>query len=288
MIMEDIMGPKRLVKLAATMLVLLLIRTAGAGEKAYTFGVLNQRNPVLTAQYWNPILEYVSKKSGITLQLQMGKTVQETDDMTERGEFDFIFSNHIFMSRISRTGYNVIVKPVEESIQGQIVVLENTPLHTLEDLEGKEIAFPSETAFVAYAVTMDAIQQKGIHVKPVFAGNQEGVMGQLKAGRVPAASVNSQVMLEFARRQHIKFRVLWSSEKFAPMPIAVHRRVGKKQVKAVQEALVRMASDPEGLRVLQACAAVVKQSPPLGFVTANDRDYENQRNFYRKTMLKGF
>jgi len=288
MIKENIMGPKLSIKLAATILVLLLITTAVSGEKTYTFGVLNQRNPVLTAQYWNPILEYVSKKSGVALQLQMGKTVQETDGMTERGEFDFIFSNHIFMPRISKTGYQVIARPAEESIQGQIVVLENAPIRALEDLEGKEVAFPSETAFVAYAVTMNAMQQKGIQVKPVFAGNQEGVMGQLKAGRVPAASVNSQVMLEFARREQIKFRALWSSEKFAAMPIAVHRRVGKKQVKAVREALVGMASDPEGLKVLQVCAAVVKQSPPLGFVTAGGRDYENQRNFYRTTVLKGF
>jgi len=274
--------------LAVTILALLLTGAANSGEKTYTFGVLNQRNPILTAQYWNPILKYVSAKSGVALQLQMGKNVQETDGMTERGEFDFIFSNHIFMPHIAKTGYRVIARPAGGPIQGQIVVLENAPIHALRDLEGREIAFPSETAFVAYAVTMDALQRKGIQVKPVFAGNQEGVMGQLKAGRVPAASVNSEIMLEFASREQIQYRVLWASEKFDAIPIAVQRGVGKKQVKAVQEALVNMASDPEGLQVLKTSAAVLNQKPPLGFVPANDRDYANQRNFYRTTVLKGF
>jgi phosphonate transport system substrate-binding protein len=286
--LKKIVDPNRFMKLAATILVLLLIRTAMAGEKAYTFGMLNQRNAVLTAQYWNPILEYVGRKSGVLLQLKIGKTVRELDDMTEGGEFDFIYSNHIFMPRIAKAGYQVIARPVGESFRGQIVVLENAPIHALKDLNGKEVAFSSEAAFAAYAVTMDAMLRQGIHVKPVFAGNQEGVIGQLKAGRVPAASVNSQILLEFARRERIKFRELWSSDLFAAIPIAVHRRVDKKQVKAVQETLVGMASDPEGLKVLKACAALIKQNPPLGFETAVESDYENQRMFYRTTVFKGF
>jgi phosphonate transport system substrate-binding protein len=272
----------------ALILSVLFINTAAAGDSALIFGVLNQRNPVLTAQYWNPILDYVSKKSGVELQLKMGKTVQETDSITEQGVFDFVFSNHIFIPRLSRAGYQVIARPVEESIQGQIVVLEDTPVRALVDLAGKEVAFPSETAFVAYAVTMDALTRKGIQVKPVFAGNQEGVMGQLKAGRVTAASVNSLVMREFAIREQIKYRVLWSSVKFAGMPIAVNRRVNKKKAKAVCDVLVGMASDPEGLKVLSASAAVIKQKPPFGFVAVEKRNYENQREFYKKTVLKGF
>lgn len=282
------MDPKQFMRLTATILVLLLMRTATAGGKAYTFGMLNQRNAVLTAQYWNPILEYVGRKSGVSLQLKILKTVRELDDMTEAGEFDFIYSNHIFMPRVAKTGYQVIARPVGQSFRGQIVVLEKAPIHALKDLNGREVAFSSETAFAAYVVTMDAMRRKGIQVKPVFAGNQEGVIGQLKAGRVSAASVNSQIMLAFARREQIKFRELWSSEEFAAIPIAVHRRVPETQVKAVQEVLVSMGSDPEGLKVLQACAALVKQNPPLGFETAVESDYENQRKFYRTTVLKGY
>ena len=50
-----------------------------------SFGVLNQRSVQLTAEYWNPILQYVSKKSGVTLNLKMGKTAPDTSAMTGRG-----------------------------------------------------------------------------------------------------------------------------------------------------------------------------------------------------------
>ena len=282
------MESQRLSKQLAIILLVLFANPVFGTDNVYTFGVLNQRNPVATAEYWNPILDYVSKKSGVTLQLKMGKTVQETDRMTEQGEFDFVFSNHIFIPRISKAGYRVIARPVEESIQGQIVVLTDTPIRILEDLAGRVVAFPSETAFVGYAVTMDALTRKGIQVNPVFAGNQEGAMGQLKAGKVQAASVNSQVMQEYALREQVNYRVLWSSPKFAGMPVAANRRVTKKEIKAVRDALVNMASDPEGMKVIAASAVAIKQKAAFGFVAADERDYENQKEFYATTVLKGF
>ena len=69
---------------------------ADEAGKAYSFGVVNQRSPVLHAQCWNPILRYVSDKSGVALQLKLAKTAPEHSAMIGRGEFDFIYSNHNF------------------------------------------------------------------------------------------------------------------------------------------------------------------------------------------------
>ena len=37
-----------------------------AEPQSYSFGVLSQRSAVLTAQYWNPILDYIGPKAGVT------------------------------------------------------------------------------------------------------------------------------------------------------------------------------------------------------------------------------
>lgn len=42
-----------------------------AAETFY-FGVLNQRSVILTAQLWNPVLHYVSAKSGVPLTIENG------------------------------------------------------------------------------------------------------------------------------------------------------------------------------------------------------------------------
>ena len=126
-----------------------------------------------------------------------------------------------------------------------------------------------------------------LQISPLFAGNQEGAIGQLKAGRGAAAAVNSEIMRDFARREGLAYRVLWTSVPYQNIPISVHPRVGKQTSDAVREALVRMAADPEGLRILAASAELIKQPPPHGFVPATDADYENVRQFHRDTLVKG-
>lgn len=266
-----------------------LILSMGAArseEKSYSFGVITQRSPVLTAQYWNPILRYVSEKSGVPLVIKLAKTGPEHSAMIGRGEFDFIYSNHNFLSQNDAVGYSVIARPVEEAIQGQIVVLADSPVQSLQDLEGKEVVFPSKVAFVGFYVPMDALLRAGIRVKPIFAGNQEGAMGQLKAGRVVAAGVNSQIMRDFAIRENVGYRALWSSEKYLNIPISAHPSVPKEKVDKVRKAFGGMADDPEGAKILAASAELVKQKPPYGFVAANDKEFDNVRRFYRNSLVK--
>lgn len=266
----------------------LAVTTAAAhGEdKTYSFGVITQRSPVLTAQYWNPILRHVSERSGVPLTLKLAKTAPDHSDMIGRGEFDFIYSNHNFTPKNDAVGYRVITRPMEAAIMGQIVVPGDSPIHSLAELDGGEVVFPSKVAFVGYHVPMDALLRAGVQVKPLFAGNQEGAMGQLKTRRVPAAGVNSQIMRDYAEREGYQYRVLWTSEPYLNIPVSAHPSVPATKVKAVQQALVAMSSDPEGAKILAASAELIKQKPPYGFIAAMDRDFDNYRRFYRKTLVK--
>jgi len=183
-------------------------------------------------------------------------------------------------------GNRVIARPWEAAIRGSLVVLANSPIHSLTELQGKEVGFRHRAAFVGYLVTLNALLKARIHVQEVIAVGQEGIMGQLKAGRVAAAGVNSQVMRDFAKREKIDYRVLWSSEEYFNIPIVAHPRVPREKVAAVRAALLHMAHDPVGLQVLTASAALIKLDPPYGFVAATDSDYDNIRMFFKHTLVK--
>lgn len=264
----------------------LLIALPLSAADSFTFGVLSQRSAVLTAEYWNPVLEHVRNKTGIRLELKIARTAPESTDATARGEYDFVYSNTFFQPRLAAVGYRVILRPRDEAITGQIVTLEDSPIRLLKDLAGREVGFPSQVAFVGYAVPMDGLLREGIAVTPVFGGNQEGIMGQLKAGRVIAAGVNNQVMKSFAARENLRYRILWESPPFNNLPIAAHPRVPAASVKAVQAAIDGMDEDPEGRKILEASAKIIGQKPPYGFLAATPDDYLSYTNFYRNTLLK--
>ena len=56
--------------------------------------------------------------------------------------------------------------------------------------------------------------------------------------------------------------------------------------KPVKAALIDMVNDPQGREILEAGADLLKSAGDLGFVAAENRDYDNYRKFYRSTQVK--
>ncbi len=276
------------------MLVLLVVGAAGASRlrseppppEPLAFGVLNQRSVSLTAEYWNPILDWVSRRTGVSLRLRMGKTATETTRMTVRGDFAFVYTNHLFSPERVRLGYRVLAREDTEGIQGAVVVRSGSGPKSLAGLQGKTVVFPSQEAFAGYRVPMDALVRAGVDVTPVFAGNQEGALAQLFAGRADAAAVNSAFARDYARRAGAAYDVLWVSETFPDLCVMARPDVPPAAVDAVRKALVSMAKDPEGARILAAGATLLNLPSARGFVESDDAEYEPYRRFYRTTLVK--
>ena len=254
--------------------------------KPYAFNVLNQRSIALTAQYWNPILTYVSAKSGVPLELKLAKTVQEGNKAAEQGAYDFLYTNHFFTPERDKLGYRVIARPAGPGIKSQIVVPADSPVQTLSDLNGKDVAFVSPDGFTGYWLPLDALLAAKVKVNVVFTGNQEASSAQLKINKVAAAGVNSTIMARYGRREAFEYRALWTSELYGDLCIMANPKVPADKAAAVVKALVDMAKDPQGLKILEDGAELLKSKSELGFVTADNRDYDNYRAFFKQTLVK--
>ena len=274
---------------SATMILaaaLALHAPSATAQQSYSFHVLNQRSIALTAQYWNPILTHVSRKSGVPLELKLAKTAQEGNAIGEKHGYDFIYTNHFFTPERDRLGYRVIARPAGPGIRSQIVVPEDSPIQSLHDLNGKEVAFVTPDAFLGYWLPMDALLRNKVRINVVFTGNQEASSAQLRVNKVAAAGVNSSVMARYARRESFQYRALWTSEIYQDLCIMASPKVPADKVAAVRAAFINMLKDPEGRQVLEAGADLLKSTDDLGFVAAESRDYDNYRKFYRTTQVK--
>jgi phosphonate transport system substrate-binding protein len=260
--------------LAGLALLLMLAWSAGAQDRPLTFGVLNQQSASLTAERWNPILQYVSTTSGVPLQLRMGPTVEDTDAMMGRGELDFVFTNHNFQPEFDGVGYKVIARWSGEPIRGVIVVPTDSPIRELRQLEGRRVAFPSRDAFAAYAVPLLALKRAGVTMQEVLAANQEGALAQLKARRVDAAAVNSRFLAQYEEREAVQFRTIFVSDGYPDLAVIAHPRLPAAVVERIRQALIGMKSDP-------AAAPVLARARSQGFDPATDREYDGVRKVYR-------
>jgi phosphonate transport system substrate-binding protein len=278
----------RLIRAAALIAsaVIALHTPQAAAQRAHSFYVLHQRTVSLTAQYWNPILTYISAKSGVPLELKLAKTARDGNAIAEGGGYDFQYTNHFFTPERDRLGWKVIARPAGAGISAQIVVPVDSPIKSLQELGGQEVAFVTPDGFTGYWLPMDALLRAKVTVKVVFTGNQEASSAQLRINKVAAAGVNSSVMARYGRRESFEYRALWSSEVYQDLCIMANPKMPAEKVAAVRAALINMAKEPEGRAVLQAGSELLKMNSELGFVPADNGDYDNYRKFYKSTQVK--
>jgi len=270
----------RLVSVAATFGLL------GAGpalsqQPTYNFSPVNQWDIKLTAAYWNPIITYVSEKSGVKLNLKIGRTSADTTSYVLANEVEFVFSNHLFSPEREKLGWKVFARRNTPALQGQIVVPADSSITELSQLKGQDVAFAGPEAFVIYKVPFAHLLSKSIDVKPVFAGNQNAAFAQLFSGKVVAAGGNSQLVDGYSRREGKKFRVLWSSEQFQDLALMASGKVPEKDYKAVANAFTTMSKDPKGQEILHQASKEVGLPQDAYFIPASGADYAAYRRFYQ-------
>ncbi len=271
---------KNLLALAATLLTLATAQAQGA-TPGYRFSPVNQFDISLTAAYWNPIIQYVSEKSGVPLSLKIGRTSADTTAYVLTQEVEFVFSNHLFSPERERLGWKVFGRRQMPAIQGQIVVPADSPITELTQLKGEEVAFAGPEALVGYKVPYAHLLNLGVDVKVVFGGNQNGALAQLFAGKVKAVGGNSQLIEGYAKRENRKFRVLWTSEPFHDLALMVSEKVPEKDAQAVAQAFLGMHLDAKGRAILHTTSQKVGLPGDAYFIPATAADYASYRKFYQ-------
>jgi len=252
-----------------------------AQSTVYRFSPVNQWDINRTAAYWNPIIKHVSEKSGVKLELKIGRTSADTTAYVLAKEVEFVFSNHLFSPEREQLGWKVFGRRWTPPLHGQIAVPADSPITRLEELNGQEVVFAGPEAFIGYKVTYGYLSSKNIEVKSVFAGNQNAAFAQLFAGKAKAVGSNSALVDGYAIKEGKKFRVLWTSEGYHDLALMASSKVPEKDVKAVASAFVGMHNDPVGKAILLKASEEVGLDQKAYFLPATGADYASYRKFYQ-------
>ena len=253
---------------------------AGAGGK-YRFSPVNQYGINLTAEYWNPIISYITEKSGVALELKIGRTSADTTSYVLAHEVEFVFSNHLFSPEREKLGWKVFGRRQTPPIHSQIVVPSDSPITYLSQLQGQEVAFAGPEALVIYKIPYAHLLSKNIAVKTVFAGNNDAALTQLFNRKAVAAGSNSQLMEGFAAREGKTYRVLWAGPALHDLALLAASDVPEKDVKAVANAFTQMYADPRGKSILETASKLVSLPADTRFIASDGSEYGAYRDFYR-------
>ena len=254
---------------------------AASQHDGYQFSPVNQYGIALTAEFWNPIIQYVYERSGVKLSLRIGRTSAETTALVLAKEVDFVFSNHLFSPEREQLGWKVFGRRDAPAVRGQIVVESSSPITDLSQLAGKTVVFPGPEATISYRFTYNELLNRKVDNQVSFAGNTDAALVQLFSGRAAAAGVNSQLVAGYAKREGKNYRVLWETEPLHDLALMASSRVPAKEVAAVARAFAGMHEDPVGKEILRVASAKVKMATEFRFVQSDGKEYDPYRRFYQ-------
>ena len=116
-------------------------RAGNAKGNAYVLAVIPSAPPVVVHRAWTPFIERLARETGLSFKLKIFNEMTEFERDLERTPRDFIFASptQIVIAHDAQ-GYIPLVRS-SRNITGALFVRKDSPVQTVRDLQGKEIAF---------------------------------------------------------------------------------------------------------------------------------------------------
>ncbi|MDY7577650.1 phosphate/phosphite/phosphonate ABC transporter substrate-binding protein [Herbaspirillum sp. RTI4] len=237
-----------------------------------TVGIVPQQSPDVLAKAWEPILHFLSEKSGMPLRFATAKDISTFEQRLEKGEYDIAYMNPYHYTVFHRSpGYLVFAKEKDLKLKGIVVVRKDGNYSDIKQLQGKTLAFPGPTSFAATMLPQAEFRTRGISVESRYVSSHDSVYLGVVRGLFDAGGGVVKTFDNIRPELRDQLKILWSTKEYTPHAFAAHPRMPKETVRRLQEAMMTMEADPEGARLLQTIGF-------KGISAAQDKEYDAVRH----------
>jgi phosphonate transport system substrate-binding protein len=224
-----------------------------SARRVFSLAVVPQFTAVEVNRDWMPLLDRLQRDSGLALQLKMTPSIPRFEAEVLAGLHDFAFMNPYHAVLAARAqGYVPLVRDTK-LLTGILVVRKDSPIQTLQALEGASVAFPAPNSFGA-SLWMRALlaEREKVRITPVYAQTHSNVFRQVMRGSVAAGGAVNKTLQQEHDEVRNDLRVLFETPGAAPHPLCAHPRLPGPVAQALADALLKVGSDPAGQALLQA------------------------------------
>ncbi|WOI38020.1 phosphate/phosphite/phosphonate ABC transporter substrate-binding protein [Alteromonas sp. CI.11.F.A3] len=251
-------------------LALTLFATYGACN-TLTLGIVPQQSAKKLAETWQPLINYISEHANIDVVFKTAKDIPTFEQRLAEGEYDIAYMNpYHFVVFHDSVGYRALARQIDKRIKGIIVVDANSDIVSLDDLNGKEIAFPSPAAFAATIIPSAYLKQQGILFTPRYVHSHDSVYLNVQRGFFNAGGGIIRTFNGVDDNIRSALRILWESDGYTPHAIATHPRITDAQREALLKALLTLSKDEDNKQLL-------KNIGFKGFISSVDEDWDDVR-----------
>jgi len=257
--------------LFALVIVCMAVPGYAAKPNVLTFGVVPQQSASKLARLWTPIFKEIGKQTNLKIIFKTAPDIPTFEKRMAAGEYDFSYMNPYHYTVFSQnTVYRAFAKAKDKKIKGIIVVDKNSQIKSLQDLQGKTLAFPSPAAFAASILTRAQFSKLGIDIKPKYVSSHDSVYRTIAKNIYPAGGGVLRTFNNVNPQISKQLKILWQTKGYTPHAFANHQRISEALVKKVQSAMLNLNQSEYG----KALLASIKLK---GIVKAENQDWNDVR-----------
>ncbi len=211
-------------------------------------GVVSRFTPRKIYDGYQPLMDYLTHKTGILFELKLSSSYSEALRQLENGEVSAAFlGSYIFAKEMSEN-LQAVLKPLNDEgkpfFRSALIVKDNSNIYRVEDLRNKKVALPSAEAFSGNWLQMILLKKFGLtenDLKEIkhFAFHNS-VVRQVLMGNYDAGVVKDRVAREYAKSG---IRTVIYSEPIPGSPLVISKKSEKQKVEILVRALLGINKD---------------------------------------------
>lgn len=220
----------------------------------YWLSVVPQYTKLTIHRDWTPLTEYLSAQTGLDVRLRLHGSIPHFETSLLNGEPEIAYMNpyHAVIAHHAQN-YIPIVRDNAQVLTGILVVRADSAYHSVADLEGRVISFPSPNAFAA-SLLMRAIltNDENIMFTTRYDVTHSNTYRQVLIGNADAGGAVQRTLEKQRPEVQSNLRVIFQTPPTTPHPIGVHPRVPVALRHRLRDALLDLRNSEMGRSLLSS------------------------------------
>jgi phosphonate transport system substrate-binding protein len=240
------------------------------------FGIIPRYNPMLMYRSYQPMMDYLSEHTPYRFELKLARDYTEAVALLQEGITPIASLGDVTFAEAQR---NFDARPILKPLNGKgeahyrsiIIVREDSPIRTMDELKGKTFAFGDPHSTSGNLIPRYLLFNHGITLfdlkEFVTLGSHDAAAKAVLKGKFDAGAVKDVIAYRY---QEHGLRFLAESEPIPSVPIVVRRDAPPELVAAVKKALLSIdAGDPRQRERMKDWDPEFRN----GFTEAHEEDY---------------
>lgn len=254
------------------------VACAADNKKEVLFGSVAMDIPAVMYKRLSPLTEYLSQAIGQPVSLKLSPDMPAAIDDTANGRVDLAYLTPVaYLKAHAKGGARLVVKTVTNgkgSFRLMIVVKQDSPIRSVQELVGKRFAFGDKAALLQRAVVVGSgmpLEQFGEYK---FIGHYDNIVRAVMNGDFDAGILKDTMAYKWNGKG---IRILYSSPELPPYNITASKNVEDALLAKLREAFLSLdEKNPAHVPIIKA---VDKKYD--GFAPTSDAEYDIVRELIK-------